>query len=67
VTPFPLQAGKNITEGSYVLPSGKRLPFGAMIAKLKRQRMLNDAMEVRRESAVSCLSLLLPVRVSAAA
>ncbi|KAG2434851.1 hypothetical protein HXX76_007736 [Chlamydomonas incerta] len=37
-------AGKNLINGDYVLPSGKRLPFGAMIARLKRQRVLEDVL-----------------------
>lgn len=39
-------AGKNLIGGDYVLPSGKQLPFGAMIARLKRQRVLEDVMAV---------------------
>ncbi|PNH10172.1 hypothetical protein TSOC_003114 [Tetrabaena socialis] len=38
-------AGKNLINGDYMLPSGKRLPFGAMIARLKRQRVLEDVMK----------------------
>lgn len=29
-----------------VLPSGTSLPFGAMVSKMKRNRMMEDIMEV---------------------
>ncbi len=41
-----LAAGKHLLSGEYVLPSGLALPFGVMINKLKRDRMMGDIMEV---------------------
>ncbi len=41
-----LAAGKSLLSGEYVLPSGLALPFGAMINKLKRDRMIVEIMEV---------------------
>ncbi|GLI60207.1 hypothetical protein VaNZ11_002278, partial [Volvox africanus] len=40
-----LGAGKNLTTGDYLLPSGGQLPFAAMIARLKRLRVLDDVMK----------------------
>eukprot|EP00198_Chlamydomonas_reinhardtii_P007476 XP_001696813.1 predicted protein [Chlamydomonas reinhardtii] len=42
---YEFAAGKNLLSGEYVLPSGVALPFGAMIAKLKRDRLVADLME----------------------
>lgn len=42
-----LGAGKNLISGEYELPSGGQLPFAAMIARLKRLRVLDDVMRVR--------------------
>ncbi|GIM06750.1 hypothetical protein Vretimale_11004, partial [Volvox reticuliferus] len=39
---YEFAAGKNLLSGEYVLPSGVALPFGAMIAKLKRNKLLTD-------------------------
>ncbi len=36
----------NTRSGEYVLPSGVALPFGAMIAKLKRDRLVSDLLQV---------------------
>lgn len=44
--------GKNLLSGEYVLPSGTALPFGAMIAKLKRQKVMQEVMQVRQRLAV---------------
>ncbi len=41
-------SGKSLLSGEYMLPSGVALPFGAMIAQLRRNRILNDVMQVRR-------------------
>ncbi|KAF5839139.1 hypothetical protein DUNSADRAFT_1452 [Dunaliella salina] len=38
-------SGKTLLSGEYVLPSGTSLPFGAMITKMKRNRMIEDIME----------------------
>jgi len=42
-----LAAGKTLLSGEYVLPSGTALPFGAMLTKLRRERLLQDIFEVR--------------------
>ncbi|KAG2426108.1 hypothetical protein HYH02_014863 [Chlamydomonas schloesseri] len=42
---YEFAAGKNLLSGEYVLPSGVALPFGAMIAKLKRDRLVADLMQ----------------------
>jgi hypothetical protein len=42
--PQEFAAGKHLLSGEYELPSGMSLPFAAMIAKLKRARMMGDIM-----------------------
>lgn len=44
--------------GEYVLPSGTALPFGAMIAKLKRDRLMGDLMEGGEEGRAKWVKLL---------
>ncbi len=44
---YEFAAGKNLLSGEYVLPSGTALPLGAMIAKLKRAKLMSDLIEVR--------------------
>jgi hypothetical protein len=41
-----LAAGKSLLSGEYVLPSGLALPFGAMISKMRRNRMMDDIIKV---------------------
>lgn len=45
---YEFAGGKNLLSGEYVLPSGTALPFGAMISKLKRDRLVGDLVRVRR-------------------
>jgi hypothetical protein len=52
-----LAAGKSLLSGEYVLPSGLALPFGAMINKLKRDRMIVEIMEVGRVAAAWLMCL----------
>lgn len=56
---YEFAAGKNLLSGEYVLPSGVALPFGAMIAKLKRDRLVADLMEVRRRGWCCCTTVVL--------
>ena len=37
-------AGKNLLNGSYVLPGGQALPFGLIIKRLKRHQLLTKIM-----------------------
>lgn len=39
-------AGKALLSGEYVLPSGTALPFGAMVAKMRRDRLMADVFTV---------------------
>ena len=41
--------GKNLTGGEYLLPTGMALPFGAMVDKLSRDRLMQEIMTVRGE------------------
>ena len=41
-SPQEFAAGKHLLSGEYLLPSGQALPFGAMVAALKRGQMLRD-------------------------
>eukprot|EP00195_Chlamydomonas_chlamydogama_P009025 CAMPEP_0202905194 /NCGR_PEP_ID=MMETSP1392-20130828/33026_1 /ASSEMBLY_ACC=CAM_ASM_000868 /TAXON_ID=225041 /ORGANISM="Chlamydomonas chlamydogama, Strain SAG 11-48b" /LENGTH=406 /DNA_ID=CAMNT_0049593173 /DNA_START=295 /DNA_END=1512 /DNA_ORIENTATION=+ len=41
--------GKNLLTGEYMLPSGATLNFGAMISKLKRNKLMREVLEGNRE------------------
>ncbi|KAG2425032.1 hypothetical protein HYH02_015083 [Chlamydomonas schloesseri] len=41
---YEFAAGKSLLSGDYVLPSGTSLPLGAMISRLRRERLLRDLM-----------------------
>ncbi len=39
-------AGKSLLGGEYLLPTGVSLPFGAMVDKLSRDRLMQEVMTV---------------------
>ena len=42
-------AGKSLLGGEYLLPTGVALPFGAMVDKLSRDRLMQEIMTVGGE------------------
>ena len=50
---YEFSAGKNLLSGEYVLPSGVAIPFGAMISKLKREKLVGDLMQVGARARVA--------------
>ncbi len=40
-----MAGGKKVLHGEYVLPSGRRLPLGAIASKLRRDKMMRDICE----------------------
>ena len=48
-----LAGGASLFEGEYLLPSGQALPFGVMLAAMKRKRLMNNVMQARK---IACRS-----------